>query len=433
MLAEWKQTRFKVEVALLLALCFFLPLLEAPKNLAWLGFAAAWVVNRIRSRDFGGRWDGWDTLFALWIASAFVVAIAARFGGIQNGEWGGAMDLLRYASVAWLLKRAGYAAVEFRWALGALVISATVGLAVGYFRMWSGLGKSGTLQLYSVGHVNHTAIYLAMMLGVWAAWVFAAYRDWGPWVRAMGISALAIFFASLAVTSSRGAVGAGVLVLFVLALAIRRRWSMPLKLAVLSTVVLIVAAVALDSELVRKQDRYEAQGNPFSYRDSIWRMGIAAWQERPWFGVGMDNYGQITHDRMKAWRAKDGETYDPAGLMPFSHAHSLYVNTLAERGIVGFGALAAVLLAWAAALIRRRPSPSSTSAEWTLWGASASGLVVTLAAGLFNTSLHHEHGILAALLLGLWLGNRVSAPSTARAEQRHVPGAPAHTPATGSR
>jgi hypothetical protein len=31
---------------------------------------------------------------------------------------------------------------------------------------------------------------------------------------------------------------------------------------------------------------------------------------------------------------------------------------------------------------------------------------VTIGVGLVNTTLHHEHGILAALLFGLWLSKR---------------------------
>ena len=42
--------------------------------------------------------------------------------------------------------------------------------------MLSGAAKSGTLQLYSVGHVNHTAIYLAIMLGALRGWLFARWR-----------------------------------------------------------------------------------------------------------------------------------------------------------------------------------------------------------------------------------------------------------------
>lgn len=416
MLAEWKETRFKVEVALLLALCFFLPLLEAPKNLAWLGYAAAWLANRVRARDFGGRWDGWDTLFALWIASGFVVAVAAQLGEFRGGEWGGAMDLLRYASIGWLVKRGGYDARVQRWALGALVVSALLGLAIGYARMWSGIGKSGTLQLYSVGHVNHSAIYVAIVLGVWAAWLFAAYRDWPRATRLLGASVFAILFVALASTASRAAVGAGMAALVVLAAAWWPRSRAPLATVAAAIGLVVAGAAFLGTDLVQKQEQYEARGNPLSHRDTNWRTGMAAWKRQPWFGIGMDNYSQLTAERLRAWQAEEGKPFDPATFVYFPHAHSLYVNTLAERGIFGFAALFAVLGAWGWGLARGRPGPGASQDTWMLWGASASGLVVTLAAGLLNTTLHHEHGILAALLLGLWAGRaRGALPSAARA------------------
>lgn len=413
MLVEWKETRFKIEIALLLALCFFLPLLEAPKNLAWLGYAAAWLVNRMRSRDFGGRWDGWDTLFALWIASGFIVAIAAQFGEFRGGEWGGAMDLLRYGSIAWLVKRGGYAPREQRWVVGALVLSTLVALAVGYVRMWTGIGKSGTLQLYSVGHVNHSAIYIAMVLGVWAAYLFAFQREWPRAMRLAGTAVFAILFVALATTASRAAVGAGVLVLIVLAVAWWPRSRVPLAVVAASSAAIIAGAALLGAELVQKQEQYEAKGNPLSHRDTNWRTGFTAWKHNPWFGIGMDNYSQLTSERLQAWHAEDGTPFDPARFVYFPHAHSLYMNTLAERGIFGFAAFLAVFAAWAWSLARDRPRLPS-SGDWMLWGASASGLVVTLAAGLLNTTLHHEHGILAALLLGLWVGRARRDPRPAR-------------------
>ena len=41
----------RLEIGLLLALCIFLPLYEAPKNLAWLAYALVWSANRVRERD----------------------------------------------------------------------------------------------------------------------------------------------------------------------------------------------------------------------------------------------------------------------------------------------------------------------------------------------------------------------------------------------
>ena len=137
MLAELKAVRYPVETVLLLALAVFLPLFEAPKNLLCVAYLATWLVNRARARDYGGRWDHWDTLLALWIASGFVVA---AFAGLHKSEWRGANDLMRYASLAWLVKRGGYSRRELVWLLGALVASTVIGLGYGYYRLWSGVG-----------------------------------------------------------------------------------------------------------------------------------------------------------------------------------------------------------------------------------------------------------------------------------------------------
>ena len=53
--------------------------------------------------------------------------------------------------------------------------------------------------------------------------------------------------------------------------------------------------------------------------------------------------------------------------------------------------------------VHRRPRERDGDLDWLLWGGALSGLVITISAGLVNTTLHHEHGILATLLLGLWL------------------------------
>jgi O-antigen ligase len=400
MLAELRSCRFPVETALLVALCFFLPLFEAPKNLAWLLFVAVWLANRARARDFGGRWDRWDSLFAAWIASGYLVA---AFAGLHKSEWGGVNDLLRYASIGWLVKRGGYSERELRWVLGALVVSAVAGLAWGFWRMSSGAGKSGTLQLHSVGHVNHTAVYLAIMLGVCASWIFARWRSWRAGRRATSLAVGALLLVALMVTASRGAIGVGLGLVLVLAALWWRRWRAPLIAGVAAIALTLALAVGLGVEVVRKQQTNAAAGNVLAFRDGVWRMGLAAWERYPWFGVGMDNYSLITHELVRTWRTAAGKDYSEASYVRFPHGHSLFVNTLAERGAVGFAALAAVLLAWLVALWRKRPARGDGDFHWLAWGAAAGAWIATVAIGTVNTTLHHEHGILAVLLLGLWL------------------------------
>jgi O-antigen ligase len=402
MYAEPGKLRHPLEFGLLIAICIFLPLIEAPKNLAWVAYCVTWLVNRVRERDFGGRWDVWDSLIAAWIASGFLVA---AFSGLQQSEWKGAGDLFRYGSLLWLVKRGGYSLRELRWAMGALVASMLAGLAFGYYQLLVS-GKRRALELHSVGHVNHTAIYLAIMFGVCAAWIFARWNAWHAGRRITALAIGVLVLVSLIVTQSRGAAGAGLIAVPILAACWWPRWRTPLVASLVAIALAAALSVALGVEIVRKQQDRAQEQNVLAYRDGIWRSALVAWERFPWFGVGMDNYSGITPERVKAWREAAGKPYEAARYVRFPHGHSLYFNTLAERGTLGAAALAAALLAWLVSLVRRRPRPAAPDHEWLLWGGAAAAGLVTVGAGFVNTSLHHEHGILATLLLGLWLSRR---------------------------
>ena len=377
----------RIELAVLVLLCIALPLYEAPKNVAWLAYAFIWFANRARARDFGGAWDMWDTLIAAWIASAFVIA---PFAGLHNSEWRGAFDLVRYGGLLWMVKRSRYSTVEMRWVLYALFVSAVIGLALAFDNLWG--GKNDVIELNSVGHVSHTSIYLAILLGAAASWFFADRR---PIAAALTLFLLA----GLVAAASRGAIGAGMITLIVLGAAWWQRSRMPLVLSCLAVGITIALALGSDANVIRKQEANVARHNVLSDRDAIWRTALAAWRHYPLFGVGIDNYNRVNAAEVRSWREENPRPY-----FFYSHAHSVYLNTLAERGVVGSAPVAAVLVVWLAFLIRRRPRRDSSADEALFWGGAASAWLVTVIAGTVNTTLHHEHGILAALLLGLWLG-----------------------------
>jgi O-antigen ligase len=400
MLAELKKVRYPVEIGLLLAFCIFLPLIEFWKAVAFLAYVLVWLVNRLRARNLGGEWQLWDTLIVAWVGSAY---LAAAFAGLGGNAWAKTGDLATHTLLLWMVMRGGYTERELRWVLGALVTSTVAGLAHGYWGMWSGVGKSGTLQLNSVGHVNHTAIYLAIMLGVCASWLFACWHAWARGRRGIALGTVFLVLVSLIVTASRGAIGVGLLLALILAAAWWPRWRRPLVASMASAIVIVSMLIGFDAQVVKKQIANAAAENVLSFRDGIWRMGFAAWEKYPWFGVGKDNYGLITHERIRAWRLEAGKDYVESDYVQFPHAHSLYVNTLTERGAIGFAALAALLLAWLTSLIRNRPRPKDSDLSWLLWGGASSALIVTAGVGIVNTTFHHEHGLLAALLLGLWL------------------------------
>ena len=385
-----------IEAGVLAAFAFFLPLYEAPKNVLWLVFVALWLVNRWRARDFGGRWDRWDTLIVLWIASGFA---SAAFAGIKHDEWRAAADIVRYGGVLWLLKRSRYPDRAWIHLAAAIVAGTVVALAWGY----AALPKTHMqLQMNSVGHVNHSAIYLAIVFGLALAAALAWWSTSGAGLRMLAAALLIGFVVSLAWMESRAALGAALILASVL-LAVRgARQRRHLGATGLILVVAVGAALLLKPEIIEKNTRFMQKGELLNYREGAWRVGISAWREFPVFGVGMDNYSRIRPEDVQAWSAKRGEAYDRDALL-FTHGHSLYVSALTERGLVGLGVLLAVLVAWAAALVRAVPGAQAPPLVWTYWGGAASAWVVTVLVGVVNTTLHHEHALVATLLLGGWL------------------------------
>jgi O-antigen ligase len=381
----------RIELAALVALALFLPIFEAPKTLAWFAYVAVWLINRYRARDYGGRWDSWDTLIACWILSGF---LAAAFAGVQAGEWHGALDLLRYGSVLLLLKRSSYSRPEAKVMLASLIASALIGLGMAYSRLEGG---AGTLELNSVGNVNHTAIYLAIVFGVATSWALA-----GSFFAAAiaGVLLFSVFF-----TSSRAAVF--VALALMMALAAVRQTSTAKRVALVLVVIAALSAIA-KPDVWQKQVKMMASQDVLAHRGGVWRIAFDAWLDHPIFGVGMTNLAVVTRDQAKEARLALGSRYDATVHFDVGHAHSLYLNTLAERGLVGTGALMTFLIVLGASLVRHRPHADGAGDDFLLWGAATSGYVVTVVVGVANTTLHHEHGLLAMFLIGLWLPHRVA-------------------------
>ncbi|MCB0045660.1 MAG: O-antigen ligase family protein [Caldilineaceae bacterium] len=72
-------------------------------------------------------------------------------------------------------------------------------------------------------------------------------------------------------------------------------------------------------------------------RVAHWVAALRMWEQAPWLGVGPGNYARIYPAvRLPLWEEALG------------HAHNVYLNTLAETGVIG---LAAYLLLWGGAMI----------------------------------------------------------------------------------
>ncbi|MBI5751880.1 MAG: O-antigen ligase family protein [Hydrogenophilales bacterium] len=398
-------TRYPIEFAFLALLIVFLPAFEAPKNIFWATYVITWIVNRVRDKDFGGKWKTWDTLIILWIASGYIVA---AFAGLKHEEWLGAHDILRYGSIFWLVMRGRYDDAQLRWLLGAIILSTLLTLGMGFWQFYVSHTKN-SLQLHSVGHVNHSAIYLAMVFGAALCWLLAAWRTASLALRVLLIAALGLITLALFIAESRAAAGMALLLVLGVGFIWLPKSKTPLLVMTVAAITLIGGSLFFNARLIEKTRGAIKSNVTYAERPEIWNVAVEAWRQYPIFGVGMDNFGEIGK-HLQSWVATHERPNYPKRYVAQAHGHSLYFNTLAERGAFGLSILLAVLAYWAYCLVRRWPSKTDDDMCWLLWGGAFSAWFITVGVGTFNTTLHHEHAILAVLLLGFWLSH----------ESRHI-------------
>jgi O-antigen ligase len=382
----------------LLAMVAFLPALEAPKKIAVVLYLVFWAINRWRSKEWGGSWSGWDFVVLALIGGAYA---SAAFGAFWPDKGlGAANDVLIYGLVFLALRRSRFEE-KFLWRLFAVAIVATLlTLLYGYWGLLV-TKKRVFLGLNSVGHVNHSAIYMAIIFSMALAWAGAAIGSWRQ--RALLWAGVAMLWLSLFVSGARGALIP--VVVFVLLWLFARAGMMRRALWKPALLVLLMlgGAVALVPGVVEKTKGNIEAKELAARRPALAKVALLAVREYPVFGVGISNFAKIDPEVVAGWQGKGGQSFAPEDLYFSSHAHSLYFNTLAERGFIGSLPLLVFLAGIGLALYRQRPLGGSTPLRQTLWGAALGAWVITVVGGVFNTTLHHEHALIAMILFGIWL------------------------------
>ena len=369
------------------------------------------LAQVVRTRDFGGRWNRYDTVFAFVLASGLVSGLAGYAGDVKG--------VFRVFLLAWVASRAALPQRAAR----VLPISACIGVvlailcaAVPVLR-----GTKTFLELPSVGQVNQSALYIAILTAAaFGWWLQGAQSGHGSRMRiGMGLAAT-ICCAALLVGASRAAVVATAVAVVLIAMGVLSAGGTARARRLIARAVLIVAVLAGLAAAIGARDpvlsdrKLTADGlfrlASTETRLKHWNLAIEGWRQHPWLGWGPDSFGMLKVDEVCEWRKQRGEGCDRELYLQQVHAHSLYAGTLAERGIVGVLALLLFCVAWGASLLR---SKATAASSW-LWPASAAGFVVAFVGGTFNTTLRVEHGSVAVLFFGLWIAVHARAWSAGR-------------------
>ncbi|MDB5799479.1 MAG: hypothetical protein JWL63_418 [Rhodocyclales bacterium] len=392
----------RIEFVLLCLFSIALPIVEAPKNIFWALFLLLWIGRSAQTRNWGQLSIRWDALFAALLAVPIIsVVVSAPY----PHKWNELGDIAGYVSLGWMLARSRLTPRQITILFICLIAATLAGVAQGYWMLATD-PKRVWLQLNSVGHVNHSALYgmgiasLAAVLSC-AEWFTAGVRD--NVKRGLAALGALIMLAVMISFGSRGALVAYLLSVVVFLVVFARTRKIRLWPIALIGIIVAAGALALDPKQIEKTEVNIKAGSITSARAEAAHTAIEVWRHRPLTGVGPANFSAISPTQIESWLAERGEPYAREHFLFSSHAHNLFFNTLAERGLLGIAVLVTLCFAWLAALLCRRPTADAAGWQWASWGAGWSGWCVVFAGGMFNTTLHHEHGMLAMLGLGLLL------------------------------
>jgi len=289
-------------------------------------------------------------------------------------------------------------------------------LGYGTTRFTKGVVRSGGLGT-ALGDTNEFALAMLFFLPFAFYTALSASNRAARW-GAGGLSLLLV--ASIVATGSRGAV-IGFLAL-VIALWAKSRHKL---LVGLGLVALLVAIWCFSSPSYKQRVAsiltYQ-QEITATVRREAWKAGMRMFIKRPLFGVGANNF-PVAYDTAGFGSPSGGK---------WVAAHSVYVQTLAELGILGFawlvGLIALIFSATHKAQHRLQERAPPRGFFWIAANAAPVSLITYLAAGAFLSCLYYPYlWILGGLAIVLEIGTRglvVSQEIPAQAAQVEQHGPP---------
>ena len=392
-------------------------------QLLLLLYLGLWLADRIRQGKPILVWR-WNPVFISIVGLSAVLAIGA-WAGESLGEW--LNEWLKWIIMAVLVWQLTISdGVIWRWLIFAVIISAAGNALIGLYIFFGGSGADHLLILGrffrafgTFGQPNPFGGFMgiALPLGLMGALAQGlaivnscrAGRSVPPrhlvLLAYYGIGSILIAAALLA-SWSRGAWLATALALLVMLLASPKRLINGLIVAGACSALLaglwfagllpnaIVNRLSTAAgDLITVSDVRGVNISPSNYavieRLAHWQAAVNMAGDRPILGVGLGSYALVYDDyRLISWE-------DALG-----HAHNLYLNMLAEAGLVG---LATYLAFWAAIFwltwrARRHPNPWARACIIGLLGSWTYIAVHSLFDNLFVNNLFLHIGVLLSVL-----------------------------------
>jgi O-antigen ligase len=402
---NYKKTPLKfLELFFLSLMSLSLPSLEAPKNIFLCLFLLLAIWNQY-SIKVQFTFNKWDFIYISLILSAF---LSALFAGLPSyEEWRGFRGIFTWTLFGLVLTRSSYNEKEISWLYLLVILSTLPAIIWGVFEYLI-IHTKEDLQLHSVGHVNHSAIYLVMIIGSSISLFF--YEKKYSFIYFLKLLLVIFFMLGIVLGRSRGGFGIGIILAFILTIFLdsstknKSIFLLTFLTSLLLSLILSSAVIQKNSiSIVEKIYDNHINHDNLAARDRVWNISLEAFKLYPIFGVGNANFKYFDAHKVKSSIESRGEVFNAKKYHFVGHSHNIFLSALAERGIIGFIVLINFMLAWLILLIKDYKRIKINHLSQILWGGSLSAFIVTFGVGFINSTLHHEHALLAFIFLGLHL------------------------------
>ena len=396
----------------LLLLLVVLPSFEALKNLFALLYIVSWSVISYREKNWGGEWRVIDTMLLFFFFGNIIVSLNAVI--VHDLSARGMNDLIRFLLIVWILSRHILTKKQMITVCMVAVFSTAISLIYSFIMCPQG---GICLELNSVGHVNHTAIYLAIAYSIALSLLLTNYSLLLGYQRVLLI--LSTLFLAYAAIDSNSRAASGILLLVTLlslSYAVIKYKSSRFRLVVLFF--LIFGSFLVINNPPSVIEKFKTSESLFddSSRENIRNFSYYAFKTNPLLGVGFGNFSNLGHEHIKDKVIEDLGIYEKEKYAPSNHPHNVYYHFLVGGGIVMFSAF---LWFWIQIIVSLwRVSKENDRKELRYIDnvevieyrddrliilSSSMVVLIVLGIGFVNTTLSHEHAILSMFVLGMLL------------------------------
>ena len=368
----------------LIIVLFTLPVTEVLKQISLTLFVLVGIYICIKEKK--------QFKFDVINISLFVFVLATFISCLVNGiSPSRALDPSRCMLFFFVARTVGTEKINFKFMFYALFAGFIVAFIPAYVKKFTSGDPTALLELKSIGHVNHSAIF---MLLVFCVALISVPELKKIYEKYLGITITLICVFGIMVAGSRATMY--LLPVAVFSILLYQFFYKQANLKTSFVLIILFSVISISytyiSVNITQDGRIYSQltkgitGSETRY--PIFVSAVYTWLEYPFFGIGSGEFKII-----------DITKYFPGNVeINVSHAHNTFLTFLTEKGVIALLAYLVFQLSLFAKFIKNFRQSSLVFLALLM-------LVFQNVISLVNTTFHHENALLMLLFWGLALSS----------------------------